>query len=63
MGKIFVLGFAVAAALSACTPQRSHLADITSSDQVCVDSWYGKYCKDPQGNLISGPQLLADYKF
>jgi len=39
-------------------PKCRHL--ITSSEQICVDSRFGKYCKDPQSKLTSGPQLLAD---
>jgi hypothetical protein len=62
MEKILILGLAAVIALSACMPQHSPSADITSSDAVCVESHFGKYCKDTQGNLISGPVLLAaDY--
>jgi hypothetical protein len=64
MKKILILCLATAAALSACAyaPARSRRADITSSAAVCVDSCFGQYCKDTDGNLISGPVLLAaDY--
>ncbi len=57
MGKTFILALAMAAALSACTPQRGRSGDITSSDEVCVDSSSGMYCRGSQGNLIKGREV------
>jgi hypothetical protein len=63
MKRIFILGFVVAVGLSACAPERNPQADITSSGQVCAGSLDGQYCKNPQGKLISGPEVAADYEF
>ncbi len=57
MGKAFILALAMAATLCACMPQRGPSADITSSDEVCVDSSSGMYCRGSQGNLIKGREL------
>jgi hypothetical protein len=56
MAKIFLLGF-VAVALSACIAERARTPDFTASNQICVNSCYGDYCKDLQGNYIGGVQL------
>jgi hypothetical protein len=58
MGRIILLAIA-AAALSACAPANDRVADITSSDRVCVDSHFGQYCKDLQGNYLTGVQLAS----
>ena len=60
--SVFILSAAVAIGLSACAPVNNHGPDIdiASFEKVCVSSAWGDYCKDRQGNLLSGPELAND---
>ena len=59
MGKIFILLGMVAGALAACAPVDDRGVDITSSDRIC-DSHVGRYCKDLQGNYLSGVEVASE---
>ena len=63
MRSVFILGIVVAIWLSACAPVLHNYGpdiDIASFEKVCVSSTRGDYCKDRQGNLLSGPELAQD---
>jgi hypothetical protein len=61
MQSVFILCVGVAIGLSACAPvDQGPDIDIASFEKVCVSSIRGDYCKDLQGNLLSGPELAQD---
>ena len=62
MRSVLILCVAVAIAVSACAPVHNHGPDIDIApfEKVCVSSILGDYCKDRQGNLLSGPELAND---
>jgi hypothetical protein len=59
MQSVFILCVGVGIGLSACAPVDQG-PDISSTEKVCVSSTRGDYCKDRQGNLLSGPELAQD---